>query len=365
MRRLEINLSAISENYATLKSVTGVAVMAIVKANAFGHGMIEVAKALEGAKVDVLGVADIDEALELREASVHSRIFCWLHGQNSNFLEALRQNIEIGLSTTSALEKVAAAAKATGKKASVHLKIDTGLGRSGASIADWPELVIKAKELSDAGLISIDGVFSHLSGTSEAEDREQVREFDRAIESAKELGVVFPIRHIAASLAALSYPFARYEMVRVGLALYGLDPSPTVLAKDAGLRPAMRAVSEVVQLKQVPAGHGVSYGYVYKTSAPTTLALVPFGYAEGLPRLATGKAEVLLRGKRYKILARIAMDQFILDVGHDQIEVGDEVVIIGDGSKGEPTAEELGLAAQTINYEIVTRMGGRAKRVYI
>lgn len=154
-------------------------------------------------------------------------------------------------------------------------------------------------------------------------------------------------------------------MVRVGLALYGLDPSPTVSAREHGLRPAMRAISEVVQLKKVPAGHGVSYGYVYKTAAPTTLALVPFGYAEGLPRLATGEAEVLLAGKRYKILARIAMDQFILDVGNDEIQVGDEVVIFGDGSRGEPTAEELGQAAQTINYEIVTRMGGRAKRVFL
>lgn len=365
MRKLEINLQTISENYKKLQSITGVPVMAIVKANAFGHGMIEVAKALEKVNVDVLGVADIEEALELRSAGLQSRIFCWLHGQNSNFSEAIRQNIEIGLSTASVLEKVASAAKNNGVKTSVQLKVDTGLGRSGAAIDDWPELVLLAKKLADAGLISIDGIFSHLSGTSEADDREQVRVFDAAIEVAKELGVNFPSRHIAASLAALSYPFARYDMVRVGLALYGLDPSPTVSAREHGLRPAMRAISEVVQLKKVPAGHGVSYGYVYKTAAPTTLALVPFGYAEGLPRLATGEAEVLLAGKRYKILARIAMDQFILDVGNDEIQVGDEVVIFGDGSRGEPTAEELGQAAQTINYEIVTRMGGRAKRVFL
>jgi alanine racemase len=162
----------------------------------------------------------------------------------------------------------------------------------------------------------------------------------------------------------LSNKEAHLDMVRVGIALYGLDPTPHLKAADYSLVPAMRVSSEVVSVKQVPAGHGVSYGYLHKTSGPSTLALVPFGYAEGMPRIATGRASVLLNGKRYPILARIAMDQFILDVGSDPVKVGDEVVIFGNGAKGEPTAEELAIASETINYEIVTRIGGRAKRVF-
>ena len=364
MRTITIDLEVIAANYKTLKKLTGGQVLAIVKADAFGHGMIEVSKKLESIGVDILGTADIDEALAIREAGVNSPIMAWLHSKNTQFEDAINHDIQLGASAIATLEKIATAAKKIGKVAKVHLKVDTGLGRNGAALASWPALIKKAVELTKGGSIDLVGVFSHLSGTSEKDDLEQLRVFEEAIETASRLGASFKIRHIAASLAALRYPSTRLDMIRVGAALYGIDPSPEAVARDYDLLPAMRVSSEVVHIKKVPAGHGVSYGYLHRTTAESTLALVPFGYTEGFPRVATGKAEVFLNGKKYPVLGRVAMDQFILDLGSDSAEVGDEVVIIGDSTKGEPSAEDLARAAGTINYEIVTKMGGRAKRVF-
>jgi len=365
LRTITIDLEVIANNYKTIKKLTSGQVLAIVKADAFGHGMIEVSKKLESIGVDILGTADIDEAMELRHAGLKSPIMAWLHGKNTQFEEAIGNDIELGASALATLEKIAAAAKKVGKVAKVHLKVDTGLGRNGSDLASWPELIEKAVELSASGAIELVGVFSHLSGTSEKDDLEQLRVFEEAIETAAKLGATFKIRHIAASLAALKYPSTRLDMVRVGAAMYGIDPSTEVIAREYGLLPAMRVSSEVVHVKKAPAGHGVSYGYLHRTKAESTLALVPFGYTEGFPRVATGQAEVSLNGKKYPVLARVAMDQFILDLGTDSAEVGDEVVIIGDSTKGEPSAEDLARAAGTINYEIVTKMGGRAKRVFL
>lgn len=362
MRSIEINLEAIAANYKTLKSLTDAKVMALVKADAFGHGMIEVSKKLESINVDMLATADFEEAEQIRAAGIKSPLMAWLHGNKTDFASAIKNDIQIGLSTVAGLEQVAAAVKTSPAK--IHLKVDTGLGRNGASLAAWPEVVIRAVELEAAGLVKLVGVFSHLSGTSEEADMDQLVVFEAAVAAAKKLGANFEFLHLAASGAALNYKKSHLDMVRVGLALYGLDPNPQTSAAGFGLVPAMRVSSEVVSVKQVPAGHGVSYGYVHTTTEATTLALIPFGYAEGLPRIATGKASVLLNGKRYLILAQIAMDQFVLDVGNDDVKVGDEVVIFGDARKGEPTAEELADAAGTINYEIVTRIGGRAKRVF-
>jgi alanine racemase len=364
LRKIEIDLEAIASNYKILKELSATKVLAIVKADAFGHGKFEVAKKLESIGVDMLGTADIDEALELRAAGIKAPMMAWLHGKDTDFTQAIEQNIDIGLAAEGHLDRVLEAAATLGKEARLHLKVDSGLGRNGAALKDWPDLIRKALQASRDGRAKLVGVFSHLSGTSEKDDLEQLRVFQEAVELAESLGARFELRHLAASLATLRYPQTRLDMVRVGLALYGLDPDPQTSARTFGLRPAMRVSSEVVSLKRVPSGHGVSYGYLYRTEKETTLALVPFGYAEGLPRIATGKAEVLLNGSRYKILARIAMDQFVLDVGDDAAALGDEVVIIGDGAKGEPTAEQLATASETINYEIVTRMGGRAKRVF-
>ena len=364
MRTITVDLEAIASNYKILKSQTSAKVMAIVKADAFGHGIIEVSKKLESIGVDILATADLEEATQIRQAGIKSPLLAWLHGSETDFESAITNNIQIGLSTVAGLEAVAEAARKLSGCAKVHLKVDTGLGRNGAALTDWPAVIKKAVELRNEGLIELVGVFSHLSGTSDADDKAQLEVFENAVSTAKELGASFELRHLAASAATLKDKMFHLDMVRVGIALYGLDPTDSIKASDFGLVPAMRVTSEVVSVKQVPVGHGLSYGYLHKTTSPSTLALVPFGYGEGMPRAATGKAEVLLNGKRYRILARIAMDQFILDVGNDSVSVGDEVVIFGNGALGDPTAEQLAVAAETINYEIVTRIGGRAKRVF-
>jgi len=364
MRTLRINLDAIVHNLDVMRArAGGVKVMGVVKANAYGHGMIPVSKTLERAGVDYLGVADVQEALELRSAGIHAPILAWLHDPEDNFEAALIANVHLGVANLEQLQRIAKASAITGEVAKLHLKIDTGLGRNGSTEAKWSELLEAVKSLGES--VSVVGIFSHLSTTSREDDLAQISKFDAAVAEVKRVGVAFEVRHLTASDGSLSYPDAHYEMVRIGVALYGLDPFSSNRATEYGLIPAMTATSRVSQIKTVPAGHGVSYNYLHRTEAETNLALVPIGYAEGLPRAATGKAQVSIGGKRYEIKSQIAMDQFVLDIGNDPVKVGDEVVIFGDASLGVPSADDLAAAAGTINYEIVTRMGGRFKREYL
>lgn len=353
MREIQIDLARIQSNYKQLKALVAPSeVMAVVKANAYGHGMHEVAQALEEISADALGVADLDEAIALRASGIKSRLMCWILSVEDDFAMAAEQDIDLGVSNLAVLE---AALSANVKN--IHIKVDTGLGRAGFAKSQWSEVFEK---LSGKTI----GLFSHLANTSEEEDRKQERLFLEAEAVALEAGVKISQRHLAATAGALSYPSMRYEMVRCGIGLYGLNPWDDRDYLQYQLQPVMRAVSEVVNLKRVHAGQGVSYGYRYRTDRETTLALVPFGYSEGMPRIAIG-AKVLIAGKQFEISGRIAMDQFVVDIGDHKVELGSEVVIFGDPAKGEPTAEDLGVSAGTINYEIVTRIGGRAKRVYL
>lgn len=366
MRDLIIDLDAIVDNFENFKKRAGGAkVLAVVKANAYGHGLYEVALKLETAKVDYFGVADVDEALHLREGGIETPVLAWLHDPNDRFTEALDANVDLGVANIEQLERIADAARITGKVAKLHLKVDTGLSRNGSSIEEWPALVAATVDLVGQGLVETVGVFSHLSSTSETDDRAQIAAFDAAVEQARALGLEFELRHLTASDGTLSYPEANYEMVRIGVGLYGLSPFADHHSAEYALRPAMTAKALVTQVKRVQAGAGISYGYLARTNAETTLALVPVGYAEGLPRNASGKAEVSINGKRYKIESRIAMDQFVIDVGDDGVVAGDEVVIFGDPESGVPSADDLAAAADTINYEIVTRMGGRFRVTYL
>lgn len=363
MRTLRINLDAVVHNLDVMRARASQAkVMGVVKANAYGHGAIQVARTLERAGVEYLGVADVQEALLLREAGVTTPILAWLHDPTDDFVSALTHSVELGVANTEQLATIAKAAAITGEVAKLHLKIDTGLGRNGSAEADWSGLLEAVVSLGSA--VEVVGIFSHLSTTSRDEDLAQITKFDAAVAEAKRIGVSFKLRHLTASDGSLSYPDAHYEMVRVGVALYGLDPFSTNRGSEYGLIPAMTAIAKVSQIKTVPAGHGVSYNFLHRTKSETRLALVPVGYAEGLPRAATGKAEVLIGGKRYPILSQVAMDQFVLDIGNDPIQVGDEVVIFGDSATGAPSADDLAAACGTINYEIVTRMGGRFVREY-
>jgi alanine racemase len=370
MRELIIDLDAIAKNLQTMRAKTnGALAMGVVKADAYGHGMIPVAKKLEAAGADYLGVADIREALALREAGIDLPILAWLHAADEKFVSAIDAGIELGIANIDHLQRIAKAAEHLGRVARVHLKVDTGLGRNGASAAEWPEVLKKAHELVAEGFIQVVAIFSHLSCTSEADDLKQIARFEAACEEAKAAGVEFELRHLTASDGLIRYPQAHYEMVRIGVALYGLSPFVENSAADFGLVPAMTATARITQTKRVASGEGVSYGYLHRTSDETTLALVPVGYAEGLPRNASGSgsqhAMVSVNGKSYPINSRVAMDQFVLDVGNDKVSAGDLVTIFGDPAAGCASADDLAKVCDTINYEIVTRMGGRFTRSYL
>lgn len=352
MRRIEVDLGAIKHNYLELKNkLQNKELIAVVKANAYGHGMHEVANALESVGVDALATADLDEALELRAGGIKSRLMCWLVLPTDDFAQAKELDIEIGVSNLEVLEAVDAEQK-------IHIKIDTGLGRNGFVKADWEKAFDLAKNKN------VVGIFTHLANTSLSEDLKQRARFDEAVTAAKAAGLKGFKTHLAASAAALSYQEFEYDMARVGIVLYGLNPFEDKELSEITLRPAMRAVAKVAGFKRVQAGQGVSYGYRYVAERATNLVLVPFGYGEGMPRISEG-AEVLIAGKRYPVVGRVAMDQFVVEVGDDQIALGTDVVIFGDPSRGEPSVDELARSAKTINYEIVTRIGGRAARVFL
>ncbi|MFT4285372.1 MAG: alanine racemase, partial [Protaetiibacter sp.] len=267
--------------------------------------------------------------------------------------------VDVGVSTRAQLEAAAAAG------ASVHLKLDTGLSRNGIAPGEQPELFARAAELERGGRLRVRGLMSHLSGTSPDDDETQRAAFADAVAAARAAGLDPELRHLAASLAALTMPDARFDLVRVGIASYGLAADPAVDPAALGLRPVMELVTEVAAVRRVPAGTGVSYGYRHRTAGETTLALVPLGYADGIPRHASGRAEVAIGGLRHPQVGRIAMDQFVVDVGDAEVRVGDEVVVWGDPSAGAPGADDWARAADTIGYEIVTRVGPRVARVAV
>ena len=369
-REAVIDLDAIARNVRTIaEQVAPAEVMAVVKANAYGHGAVEAARAALAGGATRLGVADLDEAFELREAGIDAPVLAWLHDPDADFAEAILADVEVGVSSLDQLERAAAAATATGSRspAAVHLKIDTGLSRNGVAEADWPAVVARAAELERAGRVTVVGVFSHFANTSREVDAAQLAVFERALERAATAGLNPTVRHLASSEQAMRDPSARYDLVRIGIGVYGLTPfGDGTTCTDLGLTPAMTLRARVAAVRQVDAGAGASYGHLWHADAPTTLALVPLGYADGIPRHATGGgAEVLLAGARRPVVGRVAMDQFIVDVGDAPVAVGDEVVVFGDPVSGAPTADEWAEASGTIGYEIVTRIGPRVPRRYV
>jgi len=364
VRKLTIDLGKVAHNLSSMRKHIGpaVKVMGVVKADAYGHGMLHVARKIEAEGVDYIGVADMSEAETLRAAGIKTPILAWLHDPEDDFVSAIKHNIDVAVSSQEQLLRVTKAAALAAKPCQIHIKVDTGLSRNGVTIDELEDLLTQAKEAVANGLVQTVGIFSHLSSTGAEEDLVQIERFELALAMASKAGVSFELRHLTASDGTLSYPQAHYDMVRLGIALYGLSPFSDNRAQEFGLKPVMLAEAKVVQTKRVQAGEGVSYGYLYRTDRETTLALVPVGYAEGLPRNASGKAEVSINGKLYKIHSRIAMDQFVVDVGDASVSPGDTVIIFGEGG---PSADDLATAADTINYEIVTRIGSRFNREYI
>jgi alanine racemase len=359
---IRVDLDAVRHNVGLLKGRTSAEVMAVVKADGYGHGMVPCARAALAGGATWLGVATLDEALALRAAGFTVPVLAWLLTPGLPLANAVAADVDLSAATVALLDELVAAARTAGRPARVHLKVDSGLGRGGAAPTDWPALVEAAAKAAADGDVEVVGVWSHLANSDVPEHPSidtQLAEFQAAVDTAARLGVTPRYRHLANSGAALTRPDTHFDVVRPGIAVYGLSP---VAGERFGLRPAMTVRATVMLTKRVPAGQGLSYGHTYVTSAETTVAVIPVGYADGVPRAASGRAPVSLNGTRFPIAGRVCMDQFVLDVGDLPVRAGDEAVLFGAGG---PHVDEWAEVCDTINYEIVARMGsGRVARVY-
>ena len=359
-----VDLAAIRHNVRRLREIVGpdVMMMTVVKADGYGHGMVEVARAARQAGADWLGVATLDEALALRAAGDTGRLLCWLAVPGEDYAAAVAADIDLTAYSRAELDEIAAAGRAR-----VQLKVDTGLARGGAARDDWPDFFAHAAELERAGRLDITGIWSHPVAGDEPDhpaNEAQEAAFREALELAEALGVRPGLRHLANSAAAVLRPSARFDLVRCGIATYGLDPAPG-FTRDLGLVPAMTVRASLVMSKPVAAGEGVSYGHTWVVDRDTTVGLVPAGYAEGVPRAAGNLVSVWVEDRLRAIRGRVCMDQFMIDLDGELPPPGTDVVLFGPGSRGEPTAQDWADALGTINYEIVTRVGGRLSRRYV
>ncbi|MEU9325361.1 alanine racemase [Streptomyces canus] len=369
--RAEIDLAALRANVRALRArASGAAVMAVVKSDAYGHGAVPCARAAVEAGARWLGTATPEEALALRKAGLPGRIMCWLWTPGGPWREAIEADLDVSLGGMWALRELIAAAREAGLPARVQLKADTGLGRGGCQPGgDWAELVAEALRAQSEGLLRVTGLWSHFACADEPGHPSiaaQLTLFREMLAYAEGQGVRPEVRHIANSPATLTLPESHFDLVRTGIAVYGISPSPELGGPaDFGLRPVMTLSASIALVKHVPGGHGVSYGHRYVTPGATTLGLVPVGYADGIPRHASGAGPVLVDGKWRTVAGRIAMDQFVVDLGGDEPAPGTRAVLFGPGDRGEPTAEDWAQASGTIAYEIVTRIGTRVPRVYV
>ncbi len=361
-----VDLDAVRDNVAAMKAGTTAEVMAVVKADGYGHGLVPAARAALAGGATWLGTAIVDEAVALRSAGIAVPLLSWLWTpqEEDTVRRALAAGIDLSVSSTWQLAAVTAAARASGTTARVHLKIDTGLSRNGAYIDDWPDLLAATARAQAAGEVEVVGVWSHFAYADEPGHPTIARQLDvfaDALAGAARAGVQPQLRHIANSAATLTLPAAHFDLVRPGIAVYGLSP----VAGRFDLVPAMTLRAAAASVKRVRAGEGVSYGHEYTTARATTLVLVPLGYADGVPRHAGNTGPVWVNGRRFTVSGRVCMDQVIVDVGDHQVAPGDEVVLFGPGGRGEPTAQDWADAAGTIHYEIVTRIGPRVARTYV
>jgi alanine racemase len=368
MTRAEIvvDLAAIRHNVRVLREVAGVPIMTVVKADAYGHGMLPVARAAREAGAEWLAVATLDEALALRAGGDTGPVLCWLTVPGEAYDAAIEADVDVTAYSVAELDEVAAAASRVGRPARVQLKVDTGLQRGGASRADWAALFERALA-GASGSWTVTGLWSHFACADEpdhpANDAQQAA-FDDAVALAADLGLDPGLRHLANSAATILRPQSRYDVVRTGLATYGLDPAPGV-AHGTDLRPAMTVRAELALVKHLEAGDSVSYGHTWTAPERTTIGLVPAGYGEGVPVAGSNRLEVAVDGKRRAVRGRVCMDQVLVDLGGDTPEPGTEVVLFGAPGDGRATAQDWAEACGTINYEIVTRIGGRMPRRHV
>jgi alanine racemase len=347
-----VDLGAISRNVARIAAGTGTPVMAVVKADGYGHGLLPAARAAVAGGAAWLATAFVEEALALRAGGIDTPLLALVVTPADELEEAAAAGIELTVGSVAVLSRVPAGAR-------VQLEFDSGLSRGGAAPAEWPELVRAAA----AARVEVTGIWSHLACADEPAhpaNARQLAAFTDALATAAAHGVRPPLRHLANSAAALTNPAARFDVVRIGIAAYGVAPGPEVPA--TGLEPAMSLVSHLAKVKTLAAGEGVSYGHTYTTPVATTVGLVPLGYGDGIPRHASGSGEVWVAGRRRPIRGRVCMDQFVVDLGDTDVAEGTPVTVFGPGPA--PSADEWAEAAGTIGYEIVTRVGARVPRQY-
>jgi len=393
--RAVVDLDAIRDNVRALRATAPTAqVMAVVKADAYGHGLAPSARAALAGGATWLGAAQSTEALAVRAAvGPGPRVLTWLYAPGAPFADLVRDDVDVAIAAAWALDEVADGARTVGRPARVHLKIDTGLGRNGLTAEDLPAVLDRAAALQAEGALSVVGVMSHFALADEPDDpsvKMQLHAFEEVVRVIEAAGMPLEVRHIANSAAVLTNPSAHYDLVRPGIAVFGLSPVPQLGAPgDYGLRPAMTLEARLATVKRVPAGHGVSYGHFYTTPQDTVLGVIPLGYADGIPRHASGGSlgpggPVLVGGgvddvaapdaglgtaRVLRVAGRVCMDQIMIDLGpYASEQAGDVVTLFGtsDGlaRAGAPNAEDWAQAAGTISYEIVTRLGARVPRVY-
>jgi alanine racemase len=356
-----VDLSAIKHNVEHLKKTAGTKLLAVVKADAYGHGLIPVAKAALSSGADYLGVALLEEAIALREAGIEAPILAWLVQPGSDFKRAIELDIELAAASLKALSEISAAS--VGKKAKVHLEVDTGMTRGGF-LNEWDQL--GAEHLSNIDLVGIYSHFARADEPGEKQNESQLARFNEMVAKVHSLGFTNVIRHLSNSAATLKDHAAAFDMVRTGIAMYGLSPDVKTLgsSQSLGLRPAMQLRAALYLVKDVPAHSPVGYGATESTPRDTKLGVVAMGYADGIPRIAHDAGIWSSSGKA-PIIGRVSMDQFVVDLGFtSKLQSGDWVVIFGNGSHGEYTADDWGAASGSINYEIVTRIGPRVPRIY-
>ena len=378
--RAIIDLSALERNLQQLRKYDpNVQAMAIVKANAYGHGGAQIARAALEFGVKWFGVAQLAEARQLREALKdfpEARIFTWIFSPDADLESAIKADLDIAVSNPQVLLAIASAARAAGKKARIHLAVDTGMGREGALPENLAPLLSSAQLASEAGTVAVSGIWSHLARGDEAGGGEQatarqLAAFEQACEEAEKRGFTGLVRHLSASSGLLWYPQAHFDLARYGIAMYGLTPNPArATTASLSLTPIMRLEADLISVKKLPAGHPVSYGGTWVAPRDTYIGIVPLGYADGIDRHASGKIWVAVNGQKYPQVGRICMDQFMVDLGSGEdgkppLAPGATVRVWGDGSQGEPTADDWAQAAETINYTIVTDLNPRVPRVYI
>ncbi len=363
-----VDLDAIAHNVRVLREHAGHAqVMAVVKADGYGHGAVEVGRAALAAGAAELGVATVPEALALRQAGITAPVLAWLHPPGTDFAPALAADVQIGVSSARQVADLLDAVERTGRTAEVTVKVDTGLNRNGVSAQEYPEVLTELARAAAADALRLRGIMSHLACGDEPDNPVndlQAQRFSSMIAEARRCGIEFEVAHLSNSPSTMARPDLAFDMVRPGIAVYGLSPIPG--RGDLGLRPAMTLRCPVAKIKTVNAGEGVSYGHTWVADRDTVVALLPVGYADGVFRTLSGRMEVMINGRRRRNVGRICMDQFVVDLGPDATDVaeGDEAVLFGPGAAGEPTAQDWADLLGTIHYEVVTSPRGRVLRAY-